>query len=306
MICISILIFLLYICSCSFSEVINISKLELSSPGEVIILSVDSSDYRSFYAKVSYNDELRFPFYPYSNKSVSIVPVPIQVSSQEVKVEVLKNGRLVFSNYVKLSYLDYLKKEKPKMVKLTKKSKNILSNTETILKDINYIYTKITNIDFYGFYNTNFGGFMLPSTNSITSRFGVSRRYPNKIRYHNGVDFSADPDDNVYCVSDGIVVLSSNFLANGETIYIYHGYGIISSYFHLDKRFVNENDFVKKGQVIGKMGQTGIVTGPHLHLGMYVLGVNGYIPIDPLKFVSLDGQNKVFVINLLGSGSAFD
>ncbi len=288
---VSVMFFLL---TCySFSEALDISKLEIDSPGEVIILKLDSEDYKNFFVKLDYGESIVFPFYPYGNKIISLVSLPIEVKREKVKIEVFKGDKIIFSNFVKLNYLKDMYKRKARIVKLTKESKSILANTERILSDIRYIYSKITNIDFYSFYGESIMDFSFPSTNRITSPFGIPRKYPNKVRYHKGIDFSKDPDDNVYSVGKGIVIISSNFLANGETVYIYHGYGIVTSYFHLSTRFVKENDFVSKGQVIGKIGQTGIVTGPHLHFGIYLLNLGGYVAVDYLSFLNL-GNSKLF------------
>ncbi|KAF0200512.1 MAG: lysostaphin, partial [bacterium] len=68
----------------------------------------------------------------------------------------------------------------------------------------------------------------------------------------------------------------------GNCIFLDHGHGIISAYLHLSSVMVKEGDIVKKGQIIGKVGSTGIASGPHLHWGMYVLGKT----VDPLVWVN--------------------
>ncbi|MGB9621370.1 MAG: M23 family metallopeptidase, partial [Brevinematia bacterium] len=73
------------------------------------------------------------------------------------------------------------------------------------------------------------------------------------------------------------------------------GYGILSSYFHLEQKYVQEGEYVKKGQIIGKIGKTGIATGPHLHFGIYILGKKGYVPINPLSYISI--FNKLTTIH---------
>lgn len=281
-----------------FSETIFLSKTGVEVVGDIIFISVDSVDFTNMSVRVSFNTNIIFPFYYLSGKSISIIPIPVGISPKNITLEIMKNGKVVSTHE-----LDFkVPKEKPKRIvklNLSSESRTILTNVERIIKDREYIVKRISSINNY-YLQGNFPVFSLPSTNRITSGFGIARRYSDgRVRYHNGVDFSALPDENVYAVGDGVVIISGDFLANGQSIYIYHGYGIISSYFHLSERFVKEGDFVKRGDVIGKIGATGIVTAPHLHLGMYIWGVGGYVAVNPLNLISLDLQNQNFISRLI-------
>lgn len=281
-----------------FSEII-FSKTILKNIGDVVIITTDSYRSTKINARVSYNTNLTFPFYFYSNEMISIIPIPAEIKTKKINIHILENNNIIASKEIKLEYIKTLKYKKPRKLKLPKPSETILTNTTKILQDIEYIQNKIKNLNLYYLQGNFLPDFLLPSTNKITSKFGISRKYSDgKVRQHKGIDFSALPDDNVYCAGDGIVIISTNFLANGEAIYIYHGYGIITSYFHLNSRFVNEGDFVKKGEIIGKIGNTGISTAPHLHFGMYILGIGGYIPIDPLSLTSSSKLYKKFISEL--------
>jgi murein DD-endopeptidase MepM/ murein hydrolase activator NlpD len=79
-----------------------------------------------------------------------------------------------------------------------------------------------------------------------------------------------------------MVVLVGEFILPGKVVIINHGQGIVSTYYHLSEILVKEGEFVKKGQTIAKVGVTGMVTGAHLHWGMYVFGVD----VNPLNFVN--------------------
>ena len=70
--------------------------------------------------------------------------------------------------------------------------------------------------------------------------------------------------------ADGIVVLAAaqDFTLEGRLLMIDHGMGLNSAFLHCSELLVNEGDYVKKGQVIGKVGMTGRASGPHLHWGM--------------------------------------
>lgn len=128
------------------------------------------------------------------------------------------------------------------------------------------------------------GPFLRPNKGEITSVYGV-RRYYNGVfaqdYYHRGVDYGGGVGSPVIAPAAGRVALvgreSQGFLINGNIIGIDHGQGVTSAYLHLSRINVKEGDFVKPGQVIGAVGATGAVTGPHLHWGLYVSGLS----VDP-------------------------
>jgi murein DD-endopeptidase MepM/ murein hydrolase activator NlpD len=80
-----------------------------------------------------------------------------------------------------------------------------------------------------------------------------------------GVDLDGETGDEVRVSNDGVVALIGDFFYGGNTVYVNHGAGIITAYLHLNGTNVAEGDRVERGQVIGFVGQTGRVTGPHLH-----------------------------------------
>jgi murein DD-endopeptidase MepM/ murein hydrolase activator NlpD len=108
---------------------------------------------------------------------------------------------------------------------------------------------------------------------SISTPFGAKRIINGKRRsIHWGTDFRAPKGTPVYAALSGKVVLAENLYFTGNTVVIDHGLGIHTLYAHLSEITVKEGQFVKAGQVIGKVGSTGRSTGPHLHFGIYVQG----------------------------------
>jgi murein DD-endopeptidase MepM/ murein hydrolase activator NlpD len=100
-------------------------------------------------------------------------------------------------------------------------------------------------------------------------RFGDRRFFNDQPRSpHTGADYAADEGVPVLAVADGTVALADDFFFSGNSVFLDHGDGLITMYFHFSEILVEEGDEVRRGQVIGKVGQTGRATGPHLHLGI--------------------------------------
>ncbi len=113
-----------------------------------------------------------------------------------------------------------------------------------------------------------------PVPGGVTSPFGGRRVFNGKPRApHKGTDMRSPEGAAVLAVADGTVVLAEHQYFGGNTVYIDHGQGVVSTYAHLSAFDVKAGQSVRKGQIIGRSGSTGRVTGPHLHLGILVQGV---------------------------------
>lgn len=115
--------------------------------------------------------------------------------------------------------------------------------------------------------------------------FGACRTLNGQPRdRHTGQDYPVTGGEPVLSVGNGRVLLAANQFYSGNAVYIDHGNGLVTEYFHLKSYAVKPNQTVKKGQKIGIVGETGRVTGPHLHFGVRWHGacINpGYLLIDP-------------------------
>ncbi len=100
-----------------------------------------------------------------------------------------------------------------------------------------------------------------------------------KQAFHAGVDLEAAEGSSVLAVADGTVAASTYDMVYGNQITIQHADGMLTTYSHLSERLVSEGDSVRQGQIIGRSGATGWVTGPHLHLDVQVNGEY----VDPLE-----------------------
>ncbi len=101
------------------------------------------------------------------------------------------------------------------------------------------------------------------------------------LKFHEGVDLMADRGTPVYASGDGLVLRADAASKGyGNHIRISHGFGYVTFYAHLSKILVKPGQFVKRGQLIGLVGSTGLSTGPHLH---YEVRINGK-PVNPINF----------------------
>jgi murein DD-endopeptidase MepM/ murein hydrolase activator NlpD len=131
-------------------------------------------------------------------------------------------------------------------------------------------------------------GFIAPVKGPISGVFGSQRILNGEPRSpHQGVDFAAPLNTPVHCPADGIVrLVARNMFLMGNILMIDHGLGVQSIFMHLNRILVKEGDVVKQGAVIGRVGQTGRATGPHLHWGVSV----GTIPVDPSRLLNRQKQ----------------
>lgn len=129
------------------------------------------------------------------------------------------------------------------------------------------------------------GGFHQPVTGGKpTSPFGEQRTFNATTKsQHLGLDVTARTGARVKAINDGTVVLVRSCFLPGNVVVVDHGAGIASAYFHLQQASVVEGDIIKRGALVGRAGQTGRATGPHMHLSIWVPG--GFV--DPAVFFKL-------------------
>ena len=129
--------------------------------------------------------------------------------------------------------------------------------------------------------------FLKPRPSSITGRFGSGRMFNGRVASrHLGVDFRGKRGAPVYAANRGVVALVDDFFLAGNVVYIDHGGGLVTGYFHLSETLVSAGDTVSRGQIIGRVGASGRVTGPHLHWSARY----GAVTLNPLDLIPLNSR----------------
>lgn len=143
----------------------------------------------------------------------------------------------------------------------------------------------------------------IPAVQPIDSRklrgsisgFGYRMHPIYKIRkMHEGMDFTAPIGTPIYATGDGYIAAAGSERGYGNRIMINHGYGYVTKYAHMSRFKVKRGQSIKRGDIIGYVGNTGASTGPHCHYEVYKNGK----PINPINFFFNDLSPSEYVTML--------
>ena len=271
------LIAFLFLCSCSSMSITNTSNCNYPEhspyPGGVLNVQINSALFDANKKEIKVGQS------PYlvcrsGLKNVNLIS-PIPLSSKEIKLDITLNKTIIES----IPVIDKEYRES----RITITNNDMVSPPKDLLPRIKMeasIIKAAKNINTFSSYFVL--PMKMPTAGIESSEFGV-RRFINGAprNRHTGLDIAAPEGTDVYAPLDGLVLLSEEFFYRGNIIYIDHGNGLISSFSHLQKSLVKKNRKVKAGDLIGKVGKTGRVTGPHLHWEVSILGTT----IDPKLFL---------------------
>jgi murein DD-endopeptidase MepM/ murein hydrolase activator NlpD len=234
-------------------------------------------------------DKKRFQFFDHplnKNKVYALVPMSYyeKPSTKKLKINYTKKG-IDTVGFISLKVKDAKYKKEEITVSSSKVNPQSKKVKERISKEYNEamkIYGTLTPKSYIK------SEFIMPLDSFITSDFGKARVYNGSLKgYHSGTDFRAKVGTPLIASNDGVVALAKDRFYSGGTVLINHGQGIYTCYFHMSDFAVKKGDVVKKGQKIGLSGQSGRVTGPHLHFAVRI----NKVQVDPLQFVELMNKN---------------
>ncbi len=122
------------------------------------------------------------------------------------------------------------------------------------------------------------GAWITPTAGVVSDQFGTQRSINGGAYYpHTGLDIANDEGTPIYAAASGVVALAEELFLYGNAVILDHGAGVFSGYNHMTSLVVSAGSFAAQGDLIGYMGATGLVTGPHVHWEAVVQGVR----VDP-------------------------
>ena len=215
------------------------------------------------------------------------------------KIKVSKEGYFVFGIGKDRKYDIVITENKKKIVKKVQKRKYKIQRIDGLpekkvtppeevyerIKRENKLIAEAREINSdLDFFKNNF---ILPFDNAIiTGVYGSQRILNGKPRWpHYGLDFAGKLGTPIKAMADGIVTLAEQDLYfTGATLIFDHGHGISTLYMHMDEMFVEKEDIVKQGDIIGTVGSSGRSTGPHLDVRLNWFGTR----LDPASVLNIN------------------
>ena len=229
-------------------------------PGGIALLKLP--DYNPD-TKVYFNNR-RIAVFPYRDTWIAMAGIGLSTKPGDYEFSIRRADGLRLNTKISVKYKKYDEqhltiKNKRKVNPNKKDNERIAAESQRKRKARKQFSEIDPNVDF-----------IWPTTGRISSIFGLRRFFNEQERRpHSGLDIAADEGTPVLATADGTVIDTGDFFFSGNMIYLDHGQGIISLYAHLSKISVKPGDIVKQGDIIGDVGQTGRVTGPHLHFAIY-------------------------------------
>ncbi len=216
-------------------------------------------------------------FYPRAEGAEALVGIPVEQEPGLLEVRVQAGGAALRAP------LEVVPPEFPER-RLTVASKfvKIPPSARARIKADQAAFQKAWATPFHA--RTFSDNFQKPRDAEITAHFGDKRTLNGKkTTQHYGLDLDGSTGDEIRAANDGRVVMVRDCYTSGNTVLVDHGAGLITAYFHLSRFLVKAGQEVRRGDLLGLVGKTGRVTGPHLHFGAHL----GTLWVNPQALLAL-------------------
>lgn len=263
----------------SFSVIINEKKV---SQGGVITLFIKGKELDKL--NIYFNNQQIKTYNEKKEELFSLIPVSYWMNPGFYSLIIKKDNKVLYQKNIDIQAVEFpssyvtVDKEKEKIVRP--------DNNDEIIKrkkqDKDLLQKAIAHPEQAKLWR---GAFIWPVESEISTDFGATRYVNNKLQSkHSGIDIAAPMGTPIKAANRGIVKLAADLLTTGNTVIIDHGWGVFSSYSHLKEINVQADQLVEKGAVLGRVGNSGFSTGPHLH---WVIKINNTF-INPREFFDND------------------
>jgi murein DD-endopeptidase MepM/ murein hydrolase activator NlpD len=249
---------------------------QLAVPGGIVHVPV--GDYKTPMPQVFYQNH-RVLVLQHDLKWLALVGIPLDavVGSQNVTVKTAKGDTAISFQIRDKKYpAQYLKLKNKRMVNPNPDDEKRISDDRVIINKALSTWTEQASVD---------TDFVAPVDGRLSSLFGLKRFFNKQPKDpHGGLDIAASAGTPIKAPASARVINTGNFYYNGNTVFLDHGQGLISGYFHMTDIHVIPGQQIKQGDVLGTVGKTGRVTGPHLHWNTYLNNTK----VDPALFIARD------------------
>ncbi len=210
---------------------------------------------------------------------LAIVGIPLETlpSRQEIELKTQdQTSHLSFQVAYKEYPAQYLTIKNKRMVNPEAEDQEKISADLKLINQAIQTWTEQDEID---------TDFMAPVDGRLSGVFGSRRFFNNQAKNpHSGLDIAAPPGTPIKAPASAKVINTGHYYYNGNAVFLDHGQGLISGYFHMTEIKAKPGQVVAQGDIIGTVGATGRVTGPHLHWNIYLNGTK----VDPALFIAKD------------------
>lgn len=231
-------------------------------PGDVVMVEVSGSE----KAPSGQLGPAELVFLPFGDRWLALTGLAVEAKPGERALHVVA-GEEQIDGALEVLHEQFRRRQltvSKRFTSISKKDKQHSANDQRA-------FTAATDRDFETW--TFRGDFAWPRNDDVGAPFGDLRLFNGKKKsQHFGTDIDGSTGDPIYAANDGEVVMVRDCFASGNTVLVHHGGRLFTAYFHLSKFEVKEGQQVKRGELLGLVGKTGRVTGPHLHFGVKLDG----------------------------------
>ncbi len=247
-------------------------------PGDVVLVTVRQSE----AAPTGSLGPWELTFLPITDGFQALLPLSVDAKPGEYELSVVSGKgaqKTLITGTLEIQSATFRKSELTVSKKFTSPSKKDQQRSANDQKAFNEAF----DVDFEPWlFDQNFEW---PRPYVVTAPFGDRRMFNGKQKsQHYGLDLDGDTGDPIYASNAGEVVMVRDCFGSGNTVMIHHGGRLFTAYFHLSKFEITQGVTVTRGQLLGRVGKTGRVTGPHLHFGVKLDGKW----VNPVSLQSLD------------------